>query len=33
MILSIINNIILGNEGAKYKKILLDLTKIWNDEN
>lgn len=33
MILSVINNIILGNEGAKYKKLLLDLTKRWNNEN
>jgi hypothetical protein len=30
MVLSIINDIVLCNEGAKYKEILENLMKVWN---
>lgn len=30
IVLSIINNIVLGNEGAKYKEVLESLLKVWS---
>lgn len=33
MVLSIINNIILGNEGLRYKEMLNELMEIWNSRH